>query len=230
MKETTLSAVNPTLRIAIVEDHLLIRKSMVMLINSFKGMQVVLDTDNGQSFLEQIESCSVDVVLLDIQMPIMNGYETCKHLLQLYPDIKVLIVSQLTTKQSIHKIMEIGAHGYFTKNSAPEQLETAIQCLYDNGYYFGSELGSVLREAILWDKKQVKEKIITENKLTDRELQIINMMCKEMTSQEIATQLFISVRSVEAHRRSIMEKTYSQNVIGIVLYVLKRKLISLDEF
>lgn len=229
MKKNTNTKLNPKLRIAIVEDHLLIRKSMVMLINSFEGMEVVIDADNGQVFLDLIDSCPVDVVLIDIQMPVMNGYETCKHLFKLHPNMKVLVVSQLTTKQSLHKIMEIGAHGYFTKNSAPEQLETAIRSLYDNGYYFGSELGSVLREAILWDKKNAKEKIITENKLTSRELEIINMMCKEMTSQEIADQLFISIRSVEAHRRSLMEKTYSQNVIGIVLYALKRKLISLDE-
>lgn len=229
MKEKVILDVAPLLRVAIVEDHLLIRKSMVMLIDSFEGMKVVLDADNGESFLKQIATCPVDIVLLDIQMPVMNGYETCKHLLQVYPDVKVLIVSQLTTKQSIHKIMEIGAHGYFTKNSAPEQLEMAIRNLYEHGYYFGSELGSVLREAILWDKKYVKDKIITDNKLTDRELQIVGMMCKEMTSQEIAAQLFISVRSVEAHRRSIMEKTYSQNVIGVVLYVLKRGLISLEE-
>lgn len=229
MKKKVVLDVAPLLRVAIVEDHLLIRKSMVMLIDSFEGMKVVLDADNGDTFLKQIAKCPVDIVLLDIQMPVMNGYETCKHLLQIYPGVKVLIVSQLTTKQSIHKIMEIGAHGYFTKNSAPEQLETAIRNLYERGYYFGSELGSVLREAILWDKKYMKDKIITDNKLTDRELQIVGMMCKEMTSQEIAAQLFISVRSVEAHRRSIMEKTYSQNVIGVVLYVLKRGMISLKE-
>jgi two-component system, NarL family, response regulator DegU len=228
MKKTTANP-KPKLRIAIVEDHLLIRKSMVMLINSFKGMQVVLDSDNGKDFLEQIKSCLVDIVLLDIQMPVMNGFETCKNLLQQYPDIKVLVVSQLTTKQSIHKIMEIGAHGYFTKNSAPEQLETAIRRLYENGYYFGSELGSVIRDAILWDNKNTEVKTNQNNNLTNGELQIIVMMCKEMSSNEIANQLFISVRTVDAHRRSIMDKTYSQNVIGIILFALKRKLISLDD-
>ena len=219
----------PSLRIAIVEDHLLIRKSMVMLINSFKGMHVVIDADNGEFFLDAIKTCPVDIVLLDIQMPIMNGYETCKHLLHKYPDVKVLIVSQLTTKQSIHKIMEIGAHGYFTKNSAPEQLEVAITSIYNHGFYFGSELGAVLREAILWDKKNSKEKVLSESKLTDRELEIMVMMCKEMTSQEIGAQLFISGRSVESHRRNLMEKTCSQNVIGIVMYALKRGLVSLEE-
>jgi two-component system, NarL family, response regulator DegU len=229
MKKKVVVASNPSLRIAIVEDHLLIRKGLVLLINSFEGMQVVLEASNGQVFLDLLPDCVIDVVLLDIQMPIMNGYEACKHLLQLYPDVKVLVVSQLTTKQSIHRIMSIGAHGYFTKNSAPEELESAIRSLYAHGYYFGSELGSVLREAILWDKKNVREKIIPDVKLSDRELEIIGMMCKEMTSEEIAAQLFISVRSVEAHRRSMMEKTYSQNVIGIILYVLKRKLLVLEE-
>lgn len=219
----------PLLRIAIVEDHLLIRKSMKMLINSFEGMEVVIDAGNGQTFLDEVATCSIDIVLLDIQMPVMNGYEACKHLLQWHSDVKVLVVSQFTTKQSIHRIMTIGAHGYFTKNSAPEELEAAIRSLYTHGYYFGSELGSVLREAILWDKKNVVEKVNLNHKLSDRELEIIGLMCKEMSSEEIGTQLFISGRSVEAHRRNIMEKTSSQNVIGIILYVLKRKLINLKE-
>lgn len=229
MKEKSILEAEPLLRIAIVEDYILIRKSMMMLVDSFKGMKVVLDAGNGDSFLKQIVTCPVDIVLLDIQMPVMDGYETCRRLLKKYPEIKVLIVSQLITSQSIHKIMEIGAHGYFTKNSVPEKLEMAIRNLHKNGYYFGSEVDTVLRESILIEKKNFRDSIISEKKLTERELQVVSMICKAMTSQEIANQLFISVRSVEAHRRSIMEKTYSQNVIGVVLYVLKRGLISLDE-
>lgn len=229
MEKNTDNNTQPLLKIAIVEDHLLIRKSMKVLINSFEGMEVVIDAGNGQTFLDEIVTCPVDIVLLDIQMPVMNGYETCKKLLQLNPDIKVLIVSQLTTKQSIHRIMSFGAHGYFTKNSAPEEVEAAIRSVNSHGYYFGSELGSVLREAILWDKKNVVEKVNLNHKLSDRELEIIGLIFKEMSSEEIGNQLFISIRSVEAHRRNIMEKTCSQNVIGIILYVLKRKLINLQE-
>jgi two-component system response regulator DegU len=229
MEKNSESNSEPLLRIAIVEDHLLIRKSMKMLINSFEGMEVVIDADNGQTFLEQVRACPIDIVLLDIQMPVMNGYEACQKLLQFNPDLKVLIVSQLTTKQSIHRIMSIGAHGYFTKNSAPEELEAAIRSLYTHGYYFGSELGSVLREAILWDKKNVAEKVNLNHDLSVRELEVVALMCKEMSSEEIGAQLFISIRSVEAHRRNIMEKTCSHNVIGIILYALKRKLINIEE-
>ena len=229
MEKNILSNNQPLLRIAIVEDHLLIRKSMTMLINSFDGMEVVLEADNGQNFLDQIDNCPIDIVLLDIQMPVMNGYEACKHLLHAHPDVKVLVVSQLTTKQSIHRIMTIGAHGYFTKNSAPIELEAAIRSLYSHGYYFGSELGSVLREAILWDKKNNEEKVNLNHKLSDRELEVIGLICKEMTSEEIGAHLFINIRSVEAHRRTIMEKTSSKNIVGIILYVLKRKLITLEE-
>jgi len=229
MKKSIDIKSQPLLRIAIVEDHLLIRKSMKMLINSFEGMEVVLDADNGQTFLDAVATCPIDVVLLDVQMPVMNGYEACKHVLERHKDVKVLIVSQFTTKQSIHRMMNIGAHGYFTKNSNPEELEAAIRSLHTHGYYFGSELGSILREAILWDKKNVVEKVDSNHKLSDRELEIIGLMCKEMSSEEIAEQLFINIRSVEAHRRNIMEKTSSHNVIGIILYVLKRKLINLEE-
>lgn len=142
------------LRIGIVDDHLLFRKSMTLLINSFEGMRVVIDAENGKQFLGQLSTNVIDVVLLDIQMPVMDGYETCKLLLSRFPEVKILIISQLTSRESIHKIMELGAHGYFTKNTNPEQLELAIRSMHEEGFYFGLELGTVIKEALLWEVKK----------------------------------------------------------------------------
>jgi two-component system, NarL family, response regulator DegU len=219
----------PQLRIAIVDDHMLIRKSLCYVIDSFEGMKVVIDADNGQSFLDQLENCPIDVVLLDIQMPVMNGFLVCKHLVDFYPNIKILIVSQYISKHSIHKVMEIGGHGYFTKNSDPEQLEKAIRSVHENGYYFGTDLGSVIREAILWDKKNINKKVIPVSEISFREIEIIELICKEFSSKEIASKLFIEPRTVEKHRHNIMEKTNSQNIIGIVLYALKTNMVQLED-
>jgi two-component system, NarL family, response regulator DegU len=222
------------LRIGIVDDHKLFRKSLTLLVDSFEGMEVVLDAENGKDFFKKLKNQPIDVVLLDIQMPIMDGFETCSLLLKKHPLVKILVVSQLTTKQSIHRIMDIGAHGYFTKNTDPEQLDLAIKSLDDKGYYFSIELGTVMREVLIRDKKKVKKTDIdydVENAvITPRELQIIVLICKEYSSKEIGEKLFIDKRSVESHRTNIMRKTNSTNIIGIVLFALRRGLVSLDQF
>ena len=147
-----------------------------------------------------------------------------------YPDLRILIVSQLTTKESIHRIMELGAHGYFTKNSDPEQLEFAIRSMHDKGYYFGTELGTVLREAILWEKNVTNETVVSEKtSLSKREIEIILLAGKEFNSGEIADKLRIEIRTVETHRKRIMEKTKSKNFIGVILFALKNSYINLDQ-
>ena len=217
------------LRVGIVDDHLLFRRSMTLLINSFNGMSVVFDAANGLIFLDKLKNNIVDVVLLDIQMPVMDGYATCKQLLKDFPEIKILVVSQLSTRESIHKIMELGAHGYFTKNTDPEQLESALKNVHEKGFYFGLELGTVIKEAMLWEKHQPKKTPNSRELLSEREIQIIKMICKEMRSKEIADKLFINIRTVESHRNHIMDKTDSKNFIGVVLYALRNEILSLED-
>ena len=218
------------IQIGIVDDHKLFRKSLEMLINSMDQFEVAISADNGREFLQHLKTTPVELVLLDIQMPVMNGFETCQFLHRLHPDIKILIVSQLTTKESIHKIMELGAHGYFTKNSDPDQLEFAMNSLNENGYYFGTELGKVLREAILWEKKNESTIVAEDNSaLSQRELEIIKMASREFSSAKIAEILNINVRTVDTHRKNIMKKTQSKNFIGVVLYALKNNYLTLEE-
>lgn len=125
--------------------------------------------------------------------------------------------------------MELGAHGYFTKNSNPDQLELAIRSIHEQGFYFGIELGSVIKEAMLWESKNPLNISITTDKLSERELQIIKMICKEMRSKEIADKLFINIRTVESHRKNILDKTHSKNFIGVILYALKHQMISFED-
>lgn len=219
------------IRIALVDDHQLFRKSLSLLIATFEDVEVVFDTDDGTKLLERLENGEqIDVVLLDIQMPIMDGFEICTLLKKSNPDVKILIVSQLTTKEAVHKIMDCGANGFFTKNSPPELLEQAIKGIVNKDYYFDMELAAVVREAILWEKKvQSTFNFAQKINLTGREVEIILMACKEMSSIEIGDKLCISTRTVEKHRKRIMEKTESKNFIGVVLYALKCNAIYLED-
>lgn len=218
------------IHIALVDDHQLFRKSLTLLLSTFEGVEVVFDTDDGTILLEKLDGGEpIDVVLLDIQMPILDGFEICKLLKKNYPDVKILIVSQLTTKEAVHKIMDCGANGFFTKNSPPELLEQAIKNVINKDYYFDMELAAVVREAILWEKKVYTNFNFTQKvSLTTREVEIILMACKELSSIEIGDKLCISTRTVEKHRKRIMEKTESKNFIGVVLYALKTNAIHLD--
>lgn len=216
------------LKIGIVDDHQLFRRGLVLLVNTFKNAEVVLEAGNGIQLLEQLKDVTIDLLLLDIQMPGMDGYETCTLVRERYPDIKVLIISQLTTREAVHKIMEFGAHGFYSKNSNPDQLEQAISSINDKNFYFSQELGSIIREAILWEKKNTNS-MVSNVLITPREMEVIRLACKEYSSIEIADKLCITVRTVDTHRKRIMERTNSKNFIGVILYALRQGLLTVDE-
>jgi two-component system response regulator DegU len=216
------------IKVALVDDHQLFRKSLSLLLSSFEGISVVYDTQDGMSFLKYLENTEIDVLLLDLEMPIVNGYDVCKQAKFIDPNLKVIILSQLTSKEAVHKVMEIGANGYFTKNSSPDMLEDAIKNVLDKDYYFDIALSTVIREALLWKKKRPSFlDILPTAYLTPREIEIVQLATQEKCSKEIADILSISTRTVEQHRKHIMEKTESKNFIGVVLYALKNQLIEL---
>lgn len=218
------------IKIALVDDHKLFRKSLSLLMNSFNGISVVFDSADGYNFLQYLEETDIDVLLLDIEMPILNGFEVCLKAKLIDPKLKIIILSQLTSKEAVHKVMEIGANGYFTKNSSPEMLEEAINNVMDKDYYFDISLSSVIHEALLWNKKRTSTIETDKVSLTSREIEIVQLATREKCSKEIADSLNISTRTVEKHRKHIMEKTQSKNFIGVVLYALRNNLIKLDEF
>lgn len=219
------------IRIALVDDHQLFRKSLSSLLESSDDFDIVYDTDDGLHFIDYVEATSIDVVLLDIQMPILNGYEVCKRLKMLHPEIKILIISQLTSKEVIHHVMECGANGFCSKNSSPEHLEIAIRKIMERDYYFDNELGSVIRDAILWDKKEGFTLDSYESmSFTERETEIIKLACRELGTKQIADKLCLSTRTVENHKKNIMKKTHTKNFIGVILFALKINAISLEDF
>ena len=215
------------LRIAITDDHTLFRKSLSLLVGSFENMQVVLEASNGNELLQKLKSVSVDILLLDLQMPEMDGFETSLKINELYPDIKVLILTLLNEEDAIKKVMSLGVHGYFTKNTDPSELENAILKLNEGGFYFEKNLTSViqhiLEDSIIIPKAQ--EALV----FTEREMQIVRLTLKEYSGTQIAYELSISPKTVEKHKRNLMEKVGSKNFIGVITYVLLHGFLSLDE-
>lgn len=181
-------------------------------------------------FLNYLEYNTVDLILLDIQMPIMDGFTLCKKIKQLNTAVKILTVSQLTTKESIHQIFESGSNGFFSKNSSTDSFKDAVLSMIEKDYYFDISLSDVVKEAILWKEKQNDNRLtLDKDLLSPREKEIIFWSAKGLTCQQIADQLFISKRTVEAHRKTIMDKTSCLNIIEVVVFGLKERIITLED-
>ncbi len=217
-------------KIALVDDHELFRKSLIFVLEQITTVEVVFDTNDGNLFLEYLRDHTVDLVLLDIQMPVMDGFTLCKKIKQWNTDIKILTVSQLTTKESIHEIFESGSNGFFSKNSSTDSFKDAVLSMIEKDYYFDISLSDVVKEAILWKEKQNDNHLtLDKDLLSPREKEIIFWSAKGLTCQQIADQLYISKRTVEAHRKTIMDKTSCLNFIEVVVYGLKERIITLDD-
>lgn len=215
------------LRIAITDDHALFRKSLSLLVGSFENMEVLLEASNGKDLLEKLKSVSVDILLLDIEMPEMDGFETSQKISELYPNIKVLILTLRNEEDVIRKLMSIGIHGYFTKNTDPSELRNAISRLNDGGFYFEKSLTAIIQN-ILEDStiiSKAQEVLI----FTEREMEIVRLTLKEYSGTQIAYELNISPKTVEKHKRNLMEKIGSKNFIGVLVYALLHDFISLTK-
>uniref|UniRef100_UPI00404916AA response regulator transcription factor n=1 Tax=Flavobacterium sp. TaxID=239 RepID=UPI00404916AA len=218
------------IKLALVDDHQLVRKSMSFLIDNFQNMEVVYESDNGYDFIDFAKKQTIDVLLLDLQMPIVSGFEVCKRLKEQNSSVKILIISQLTSKEAIHHVMECGANGYFSKNSSPELLEDAIHRVVNEGYCFDISMSATIREAIMWDTKtHFSFGLNQEIELSSREIAIIKMACQEKSSQEIGELLNITARTVETHRTRMIKKISVKNFIGVILYAIKSEAIQIED-
>ena len=217
------------LRIAITDDHTLFRKSLGLLINSFEGMQVNLEAANGAELLEHLKHTPIDILLLDLQMPVMDGFETSKILQTEYPAIKTLVLTQLNERDTISRVLKSGVQGFFTKNTDPIELQNAINKLNNNGFYFENSFASIIHG--IAKEMEINNAAILENKslFSAREQEILRLTLKEYSSINIGEMLNISPKTVEKHKANLMEKTGAQNFIGVITYALQHELISIDD-
>ena len=212
------------LRIAIADDHTLFRSSLALLINDFKNMQVVLEASNGEELLGNLQKTSVDILLLDLQMPVMDGFKACKIMRELYPDILIIVLTLMQDSDAIKKVIKIGAHGYFTKNTSPHELENAIWNLKNDGFYFEHGLASVIKSI----QENLDFEIIDEEvNFSERELEIIKLTAQGEKPKDIAHLLNISIKTVNAHKQNIQQKYNTPSMIPVILYCLQQNKITL---
>jgi DNA-binding NarL/FixJ family response regulator len=215
------------IRVAIAEDQLLFRKGMIALINTFDDMAMVLETDNGRSLLDALATADLlpDVVLLDLSMPELNGVETTKLIHKSYPSLKVIILSVYSEDRFVTHLMDLGVNAYLFKNVEPREVERAIRTVFETDFYFNEAFLSALKNRMLIKKPR---RLLTDNlpaTLTHREIEVLILICKQLTAPEIAERLSVSIRTIDGHRANLLEKTQSRNTAGLVLFAIKNRLV-----
>lgn len=213
------------LKVYLADDHTLFRKAMVSLIQSFPRVTHVMDVENGKELVALVKSDIPDVVIVDLQMPVMDGVETCEQLLAKYPDVKIIVLTMHNSDKYILHMMELGVHAFLLKNTEPAEFEKAIYSVFDKDFYHNDLVATVLR-------KSVRDHIVPNRPdfrqagLTDREKEIVVLICNELTIREIAARLFLSENTVRNHRANIMEKIGVHNMVGMVKFAYDSGLIS----
>lgn len=215
------------IKIIIVDDHAMFREGIRILIE-MEGMgEVVAEAENGQIFIDLLEEYTPDLVLMDIEMPVLNGLEAIKRAKALIPEIKFLVLTMLSEKENYTSMINAGAIGFVLKTSGKKELEKAIRTVASGESYLSNEL---LYEIIINSGKQHENDISAKNiksTFTERELEILNLLCKGFSTSEIADKIFRSIKTVESHRSNLLEKTNSKNTINLILFALKNKLVDL---
>ncbi len=207
-------------KIIIVDDHLLFSQSLELLIKSFGDYEVIERFENGKVFIDYLEqnpSTNIDLILLDVNMPVLDGLSTMKWLKDNRPDLRVIALSVNDDEEIIIKMITNGAKGYLLKDTSPEIFREAIECVVEKGFYFTELVSGMLINKVNSDNKRIS--------LKEKELVFIKHACTEMTYKEIASQMCLSPKTIDGYREILFDKLEIKTRIGLVLYAIKHKIV-----
>ncbi|MBD0333085.1 MAG: response regulator transcription factor [Chitinophagaceae bacterium] len=212
---------NKVIKVAIADDHTLFRTGVKTSLMMRKDIQMIAEAENGMQLLNLLRHLKPDVVLLDIQMPVMDGLTTLPEIKKLYPDLRVIMLSMHNDQSVITRMMELGANSYLTKDSDSEVIYQAIKTCYDQEYCFNELTNKALLNDLIRKKNTPEPQHDAEVQLTDKETTILRLMCEEKSTKEIADMVDLSPRTVEAIRDRLKAKTGAKSMAGLVMYAVK---------
>ncbi len=213
-----------SLKVIIADDHALFRAGVKTALSLKKDIRIIGEADNGQQLLHLLKHLEPDVILLDIQMPVMDGITALPEIKKLYPHIRIIMLTMHNDHSMISRLMELGANAYLTKNSDSEVIYEAIRTCYTNEYYFNELTNKALLDG-LRTKRNADAFAPAEVKLSDKEKHILKLMCDEKSTKEIADLVELSPRTVEAIRDKLKSKTGVKSMAGLVIYAIKSGII-----
>jgi two-component system response regulator DegU len=211
-------------KVYIADDHTLFRKAMVNLLKTFDRVAEVKDAENGKELLTLMKYEEPDVVIVDLQMPVMDGAETSEQIIKRYPNVKIIILTMHDSNKYILHMMETGVHALLLKNTEPDELERAIYAVAEKDFYHNELVVNVLRKNVK-DKNASKRPNFKPVDLSEREKEVLLLICKELTIREIGQKLSLSENTVRNHRVNMMEKVGVNNTVGLVKYAYEAGIV-----
>jgi len=215
---------NKIYQVAVTDDHTLMRNALARLIASFEDYAVIYEAGNGRELIEKIQTVQIpDIILLDINMPEMDGFETAKWLTRNYPQIKVLALSMQSDESSIIRMLRLGAKGYLMKNVEPDELNIALESVVKKDFYLSETISGKVISGLHQDYQQPLE----PNMLSDKDKEFLRLICTELTYKDIAEKLFVSPRTVDDYRNALFEKLNVHTRMGLAMYAIKNKIVEI---
>jgi two-component system, NarL family, invasion response regulator UvrY len=217
-------------QVAIVDDHKLFRDGLAELIRNFDGFEVLIEADNGSHFINQVSVYNIpDIVLLDINMKIMDGFQTAQWLRSYHPDLKFLVLSMYENENSVIRMLKLGARGYILKDIRKIELQQALSSLVTKGYYYTEKLtGRLIHNLGIADEIEQGKPKRELPRLSEREVEFLKLACTELTYKEIAKEMGLSIHTVDSYRDNLFSKFDLKSRAGLVLFAIRNKIVFIE--
>ncbi|NCD72301.1 response regulator transcription factor [Mucilaginibacter agri] len=212
------------IKIAIADDYAIYRDGLKIGLKPDRNLHVVLEAGNGVELLERLDGLDVDVILMDLKMPLMDGIEATREVKKKFPSVKILAITMYDDDKFIIHLMENGANGYLLKNTEPEEIRKAIYAAHESGYYFNDIVNKALLKKLVL-RGNFKPSFNQQIDFTEREMEVLKLICNEKTAAEIGHEIFLSPRSVEGIRQRLIDKIGVRNTAGLVMFAVKSGII-----
>ena len=212
------------IKIALVDDEVLFRKGISFLLQREDNIDIIFEASNGEELLSNLNDSIIkpDIIMMDLKMPVLNGVEATKIIRKLFPEIKIIALTSYDTKSFIANMIQVGAVAYLIKNTTPKDLIHTINQVSKKGFYYSENVLKTIQETII-STKNSKGNLETSF-LSPREIEILQLICLQKTTTEIAEHLYLSPRTVEGHRNNLLLKTESRNIAGLVVYAIQNEI------
>jgi two-component system, NarL family, invasion response regulator UvrY len=216
-----MASASRKIQVAIADDHTLLRKALAKLIGTFEKYAVLFEAESGKEIKAKLtQNIIPDIVLLDVNMPEMDGYETVRWLTHNYPQVKVLALSMFSDEKTIIKMLRLGAKGYILKNIDPEELNNALDSMMKKSFYLSDYISGKIISGLHKDARQQEDQVM----LTEKEKEFLRLICTEITYKDIAFKMYVSPRTVDEYRNNLFEKLKVKSRVGLVMYAMRHGL------
>jgi len=212
------------IKVAIADDHKIFRKGVILSLKPYHNIQFVLEAENGEELIQGVANANPDIILMDLKMPVKDGIETTKYLNKHFPAIRILILTMYEDERFVGHLMDSGANGYLLKSTDPEEIKQGIMDVMRTGFYLNNFVNRVLIKKN-YSKQKFNPSLNSEVVISEREKEVLSLVCLEYTAQEIAQKMDISARTVEAIKDRLMERFGVKNSVGLVFFAMKNSLI-----